>query len=246
MLTKKQELVKLYGFYDCNNASLSVFSDKGVKVSQKNCLKVSFQINSKTVGGLYVPVDDNFKLSDCQKEFRKAMKEITSAAGESVPQEASATVEDRIVKGEHRVKFTGSSSSQSLQAVEDTACITATLKNDYDKILAGMNPNDPIRPEIQGLCDAVIPNVKSWKDLISNFTVPRPTVWLCPVFGDSIKTCSGGVSTRDFPVRREALEERVTERRGEVRDNYCRIGRTMSVRAQVVVAQGMVYILNLQ
>ena len=238
IVAKKQ--TKFYGFYDCNDASMSVFSDKGVKIAQRNCLKVSFQCNSTTVGGMYLPVDDNFKLSHFQKDYRKAMKEITSGAEETV-----SAVEDRIVKGELQVQITENSPCQSSQEDEVfSAGITATTKDDYDKILAGWNPNDPIRPEIPGVSDAIIPNVKSWRELITDFTVPMPRVWQGPVYGDLMETYSGGVSTRDFPVRRETMKERerVEERRGVVRDSYCRIGRTVSVRAQAVVAQGIVRI----
>ena len=239
IVAKKQ--AKFYGFYDCNNASMSVFNDKGRKIVQRNCLKVSFQCNSTTVGGMYLPVDDNFKLSHFQKQFRKEMKEITSGAEDTV-----GAVEDRIVKGELQVQFTENSPCR--QSSQDdkvfSADVTATTKDDYDKILAGLNPNDPIQPEIPGVWDAVIPNVKSWKELISDFTVPMPRVWQGPVSGDLMETYSGGVSTRDFPVRRERMEERerVEERRGVVRDSYCRIGHTVSVRAQAVVAQGKVHI----
>ena len=113
------------------------------------------------------------------------MKEITSGAEDTV-----GAVEDRIVKGELQVQFTENSPCR--QSSQDdkvfSADVTATTKDDYDKILAGLNPNDPIQPEIPGVWDAVIPNVKSWKELISDFTVPMPTVWQGPVSGDLMET----------------------------------------------------------
>lgn len=35
-----------------------------------------------------------------------------------------------------------------------------------------MDPNEPIQPEIQRVCEAIIPDVKSWEEFISELTVP--------------------------------------------------------------------------
>ena len=88
---------------------------------------------------------------------------------------------------------------------KETTSIKASV-NDYNLVYGHMDPNQPIRPKIPGVCEEVIPNVESWNELF-NETVPLPYVWDKPhkTFGGGSLTSgvSGGVSTHGFRVEEE-------------------------------------------
>ena len=95
----------------------------------------------------------------------------------------------------------------------------------------GLDPNDPIRPEVPGLCDAVVPNVQSWNELFSE-TVPWPRIWQVPYDGPGECTASGGVTTRSIPVTevREAINGKI--------DHFKKSCNPHIVRAQHGTSQG--------
>ncbi len=118
-----------------------------------------------------------------------------------------------------------------------TGVVTASVDNS-NKHFTNEDPNMLIRPEIVGQCEAIIPNVKSWEELISE-SVPIPRMWM-----DRIGTpvAEGGVTTSNFSVREERLKKKVinAEHR-EWNGNYSRSGPLLAVRLDSVRAQGKSY-----
>ncbi len=92
-----------------------------------------------------------------------------------------------------------------------------------------------IRPEIVGQCEAIIPNVKSWEELVSE-SVPIPRMWMDII---SIPVAAGGVTTSNFSVREERLKKKVVNEEHRVwNGNYSRSGPLLTVRLESVRAQG--------
>ena len=91
---------------------------------------------------------------------------------------------------------------------KETISMKASV-NDYNLLYHDIDPNQPIRPGIPGLCEEVTPNVKSWNELYSE-TVPWPHVWQVPYVGVGTPVAGGGVTTCNFPVRVEPLTTKVS------------------------------------
>ena len=120
---------------------------------------------------------------------------------------------------------------QSLPRLKITTVIRAST-DDYNMLYNGLDPNDPIRPEVPRLCDAVVPNVQSWNELFSE-TVPWPRIWQVPYDGPGECTASGGVTTHSIPVTevREAVNGKI--------DHFKKSCNPHIVRAQHGTSQGM-------
>ena len=106
-----------------------------------------------------------------------------------------------------------------------------------------MDPNQPVRPGIPGLCDDIIPNVESWNGLF-NETVPLPYAWNKPrrtVGGGSLTGgVSGGVTTHGFRVEEERrVRVKVPSSEMPWVDQYKKRGSQLVVRAQRQIEQGM-------
>ena len=85
----------------------------------------------------------------------------------------------------------------------------------------------------------VIPHVKSWEELISEYTVPIPCKWLgVPSEGIGMPAACGGVSTRSFGVREEPFKQTTTHRETQWKDNFTKKGSLFGVRATAVTARG--------
>ena len=119
-----------------------------------------------------------------------------------IPASIESTIEDCIDGSILELKFTNSLKPCPplvLPPMKKIIVIKVTLNN-YDKLFASEDPNQPIIPEIPGICEAVVPNVNSWS-VISELTVPSPRVWLLPFTGIGTPTAAGGVTTSNFEVR---------------------------------------------
>ena len=124
---------------------------------------------------------------------------------------------------------------------KETTSIKASV-NDYNLLYGYMDPNQPIRPKIPGVCEEVIPNVESWNELF-NETVPWPCVWQKPHdIGDRVSVTSvvsGGVSTHSFRVEEEPrVRVKVPSRETQWVDHYKKRGSQLVVRAQRQMEQG--------
>lgn len=113
--------------------------------------------------------------------------------------------------------------SPVLPKVEVTTTLRASM-NDYNMLYKGMDPNMPIRPQIPGISDAIVPNVQSWSELFAE-TVPWPRTWKMPYDGVEILSATGGVSTCSIPVK-----ETVATRSGVQVPTKAAVGANMPVR----------------
>ena len=94
-----------------------------------------------------------------------------------------------------------------LPSFEETIIFMATVDN-YELLFAKEDPNKPIQPEIPGLCEELIPDVKTWNELISETSVPIPRVWWEPFVGIGKPSAWGGVTTSSFRTNEEPLRSR--------------------------------------
>ena len=100
-----------------------------------------------------------------------------------------------------------------------------------------MDPNQPIRPGIPGLCEEIIPNVKTWDELF-NETVPWPHVWQMPYIGVGEPVAGGGVTTRSIPVEEELRVRIDPSSEMPWVNQYKKRGSQLVVRAQRQMDQG--------
>lgn len=117
-----------------------------------------------------------------------------------------------------------------------TAVMSITMGK-FDKCLTDEDPNT-----LLGFCKAdIIPDVKSWYELISELTVPIPHIRQHPFVGIGVPMASGGVTTSNFVVREEPVQARAACVETEWKDNYKRSGPVLVVRARTeqVRTQGM-------
>ncbi len=141
-------------------------------------------------------------------------------------------IDTKMDKSGIEVKITDS--VQPCTPLSMTRVLTISVDNS-NKHFINEDPNMLILPEIVGQCEAVIPNVKSWEELVSE-SVPIPRMWM-----DRIGTpvAEGGVTTSNFSVREERLKKTVVnEERREWNGNYSRNGPLLAVRLESVRAQG--------
>ena len=101
-----------------------------------------------------------------------------------------------------------------------------------------MDPNQPIRPGIPGLCEEITPSVKSWDELF-NETVPWPHVWQMPYIGVGEPVAGGGVTTHGFRVEEEPrVRTKVPSGKTPWVDQYKKRDSQLAVRAQWQTNQG--------
>ena len=120
---------------------------------------------------------------------------------------------------------------------KETTSIKASV-DDYNLLFGNIDPNQPIRPGIPGLCEEIIPNVESWDELCEE-TVPWPYVWQMPYIGVGEPVASGGVTTRGFRVEEEPrVRVKVPSSETPWVDQYKKHGSQLAVRAQWQTNQG--------
>ena len=126
----------------------------------------------------------------------------------------------------------------ALPQQKQTTSIKASV-DDYNLLFGHMDPNQPICPEIPGLCEEITPSVKSWNELF-NETVPRPHVWQMPYIGVGEPVADCGVTTHGFRVKEEPRVRTKVVQSSETPwvDQYKKYGSQLAVRAQWQTNQG--------
>ena len=211
MLSKESK--RYYGYYDFGHAEMVMFQEDGTKCPPRRCLKVFqesfFIIGNNSIktekGWIYLPMAESAEQLTHIRDFFHSLlpKNDQSMITYPIPASIESTIEDCIDGSILELKFTNSLKPCPplvLPPMKKIIVIKATLNN-YDKLFASEDPNQPIIPEIPGICEAAIPNVNSWSELISELTVPSPQVWLLPFTGIGTPTAAGGVTTDKFEVR---------------------------------------------
>ena len=255
----KQGIRRRYGWYDRGLNEGVMFEEDGTLFQQQRSLKMVIKHTSSTNGKvtaeeslrLHLALMPNIPLPTMSEfgEFatkylpaRSVQHKITNNLGHfSANFNLEHHVSDRCVETKVSREFQPSHPSGFLRVKETTT--TKVSVDDFDTLYGDRDPNQPIRPEIPGKCEAVIPNVKSWSELY-NETVPWPHTWQTPYIGVGEPVVSGGVSTRHIPVREEAMKPRAVERETTWKDNYTRRGQELVTRAVNVVRKGMSTIIS--
>jgi hypothetical protein len=249
----KQGVRRRYGWYDRGLNEGVMFEEDGTLFQQQRSLKMVIEQASSTNGKVTeqeflrlhlalpsnVPLPKMSEFGHIASEFlpaRSVQHEITNNLGHfSENLNLEYHISDQHVEMKVSREFQPSRPSAFLRVKE-----TTTMKisvDDFDTLYGDLDPNLPIRPEIPGLCEAVIPHVKSWSELY-NETVPWPHTWQTPYIGVGEPVASGGVSTRHIPVREETMKPRAVERETTWKDNYTRRGQELVTRAVNVVTKG--------
>jgi hypothetical protein len=222
LFLKMQELIKLI-------LAVEWLKEKGVSFSRPWMMECSAPKSQKASQAIEVktkgPAEDAIKeaMGNFVKQLPESShKEIMTPLG---PLALDIDVDKNITESgiEAKIVTKRVPASPLLPKVEVAITLRASV-NDYDMLYKGMDPNMPIRPQIPGISDAIIPNVQSWSELFAE-TVPWPRTWKMPFNGTGFLSAGGGVSTCSIPVKepvatrsnvqipaREAVREKVPVR----------------------------------
>ena len=250
----KQGVRRRYGWYDRGLNEGVMFEEDGTLFQQQRSLKMVIEQTSSTNDKVTEQKFLRLHLALPSNVPLPKMSEFGHTASEFLP---AHSVQHEIMNNlghisanfnlEHRIsdQYVETKVSREFQPSHPSAFLrvkeTTTMKvsvDDFDTLYGDLDPNLPIRPEIPGKCEAVIPNVKSWTELY-NETVPWPHTWQTPYIGVGEPVTSGGVSTRHIPVREETMKPRAVERETTWKDSYTRRGQELVTRAVNVVTKGM-------
>ena len=221
---KKLKVERRYGYYDFGGAEVVMFKEDGTKCPPQKCLKF-FREDSSIIGNesiktgkgwLYLP----FPMAEAAENLAQIRDHFLGLLSQNdrsmitypIPALIEFTIEDSIDGNILELKCTHTFKPCPplvLPPMKKITIIKVTLDN-YDKLFASEDPNQSI-PEIPGICEAVIPNVNSWSELISELTVPAPQVWLLPFTGVGVASAAGGVTTTNIKVVQEPLVSKVAE-----------------------------------
>jgi hypothetical protein len=242
-----------YGYLDFDNSEVTMFKEDGTKCLTQKSLKFSLNhtgLNS-VYGWLYLPLPEGATIPEelskpkdqlLQLLPKSAHREIISPMPMSVDTVVDVANDNSSDDSKLELKITESynpSPPIALPPLKKTTTVHVTVSVDnYDELFANMDPNAPIQPEIEGMCEAIIPGVESWEELISELSVPLPRIWQTPFTGVGEPTAVGGVTTSSFPVRAEALMEQQVVENIESRHNYSSSGDLLMLRSVDVTEQG--------
>jgi hypothetical protein len=251
----KQGVRRRYGWYDRGLNEGVMFEEDGTLFQQQRSLKMVIEQASSTNGKVTeqeflrlhlalpsnVPLPKMSEFGHIASEFlpaRSIQHEITNNLGHfSANLNLEHHIGDRCVETKFSRECQPSRPLAFLRVKETTTMKVSV--DDFDTLYGDLDPNLPIRPEIPGKCEAVIPNVKSWSELY-NETVPWPHTWQTPYIGVGEPVSGGGVSTRHIPVREEVMKRRVVDRETTTwKDNCARRGQELVTRAVNVMKKGM-------
>ena len=241
-LDLKCGIKRLYGYCDPYYAEMFLFKEDGTPCPPRKSLKFNIRYNSP-IGEMTifqsVPISEQFQGVEEMKELKdKILKSLPDKLTYPLPASVETTVEDLTVN-ENGIKMEISQSLSPrpplvLPIVRDTKVMTATV-NDYDMLYAGMDPSMPI----PGPYGAIIPNVKSWNELMTELTELPPCVLQFPYAEMMQPIATGGITTRNIPVREEPLPARVVNKTTQSNGIYSGSGSLLTVQGTDTRVQGM-------
>lgn len=215
---KRKESSSRYGYYDHGSHEMVVFEADGTPYTKMSSLKtygrhltiVDGRLAEVTEGRVNIPFLEDV-MNRCGKEQDLQQKPENSSStvfsGSYGPFSMDVKVTPNGKSGEVTLSESDSCSQPHVKTI---VVVRSTADDNYDMLYKGNDPNVPLRPNIPGLCEAIVPNVKSWNELYSK-TVPWPRVWQLPYEGEGVSTATGGVTTRNIPVVYDDRERRVME-----------------------------------
>ena len=238
-----------YGWHDFGSNEMIMFEEDGTPCRRQKSLKFFLKESIDGIGKrsawLSLPLPPNIpspSIAELGEQIVKQLpqsshQELTGPFGRLL---VDVTVDSHAIgKDGAELKVTKTiqpTPPLALPQLRETTVVKASV-SDYDMLYGEMDPNQPIWPEIPGLCKEVIPNVRSWNELF-NETVPRPRVWQVPYIGVGVPAASGGVTTRDIPVREESMKRVPPSSETPWVDQYKKRGSQLVVRAQWQTDQG--------
>lgn len=207
-----------FGYYDFKNASAITFKGDGTRCPPQKYLNCGIEFHSTALPEEKVQFFFPIMLSPT--EFRDKILESlpppTAIAATSLAEESGKVTE---------------SLQPGLQLSLPPLTVMTTVTD--GKLYTDEDPNQLIQPEIPGVFEA---KVKSWEELITEWTVPIPCTW---AQGTREPSAMGGVSTRNFRVEEKPLRTMTAHKETQWIDNYKKSGHLLVVRAEHVRAQGM-------
>ena len=218
-----------FGYYDFENSSAITFKGDGTPCPPQKYLNCGIEFHSTALPEekmqFYIPIPLT------PEEFRdKVLESLPKSSHREITPQAAAAVDDLSKESGVELKVT-----ESLEPIPELALtVTATVTD--GKMYTDQDHNQLIRPEIPGECEAIIPKVKSWDELITEWTVPIPCMW---VQGNREPSAMGGISTREFRVEEQPLRRTPAHKETQWKDNYKKRGHLLVMRAQHITAQGM-------
>ena len=242
-----------YGWHDFGSNEMVMFEEDGTPCQRQQSLKFFFKQNVTLDGqrseegsawlSLPLPPTSNTGPSDSVSELgEQVLKQLQQSSHQELTDAFGhiAMDSEAIGKGGAELRITKTiqlaTPSLALPQLKQTTIMKASV-NDYNMLYGDMDPNQPIRPEIPGICEEVIPNVRSWNDLFKE-TVPWPHVWQVPYIGVGEPAASGGVTARDIPIREESMKRVRPSSETPWVDHYKKRGSQLIVRAQWQTNQG--------
>ena len=213
-----------YGWHDFGSKEMIMFNEDGVLCLQRQSLLKHHVTGHKTEERAFnLPHPPNTPTQTMVELGNKVVKQLPQSTHNEVSKDgAELKVETTIQPCPPQQKKTTS---------------TKASVNDYNLLYGHMDPNQPIRPGIPGLCEEIIPNVKTWDELF-NETVPWPHVWQMPYIGVGEPVAGGGVTTRSIPVEKELRVRKDPSSEMSWVNQYKKRGSQLVVRAQWQMDQG--------
>ena len=244
-LRKEHGVGRRYGYYDFGNAEAVMFREDGTPCPPQKCLKLGHECQISIMDGFialpkitewcYVLLTDKTPTAAMAKFKETLLKELPQSSSREIAKPMPLSVDMKVedCSNDSGVDITVTQTIRpcaplALPPVTITSIAKATVDN-YNMLYSGEDPNEPIRPEIPGVCEAIIPDVNSWEEFISEMTVPMPRTWQDPYVGIGEPSAWGGVTTSSFrvnetPLRRTEERDRDFEEEGVFRGNGTKIG----------------------
>ena len=255
----KQGVRRLYGWYDHGHNEGVMYDENGALCQQQRSIKMVRKIVTSVNGKqteqkherLYIRLPFNHSLPPISEvgpyltalshqEDAVHLESISALGRMSADFRAKTVIGDNSIEMKRQRKFQLCGDDAVTPTVKETITVKISV-DDFDALYGSMDPNQPIRPEIPGKREAVIPNVQTWSELYKE-TVPWPHTWKTPSFDVGQPSATGGVSARHInpvPVRQEQPRQRETVSETTWKDNFKRRGQELVVRGLDITRRGM-------
>ncbi len=207
---------RMYGQVDFHHCEEFLFKEDGTRVPTPRSLK--FRVQNKLPSNTVidrVSLSDEVKRSDLPvtKSTTVALSYIKQKEGDTLQYSASnyTDIEDSVERpnSPHQDSATGG------PVLKESQGVVATV-DDFDLLYEGIDPSWPI-PLGEGKITK--PDVKTWKELITEYSELPPYVIQSPYCELIEPMCSGGVSTQHIPIHQmqssaEHVREPIKSRHG--------------------------------
>lgn len=235
-----------YGYHDHRSSAMITFKEDGMPCPPQKYLHWSVEYHTNTlpfeikslchIPIKYQPAEFRDRLLQLlPKHSKKELKIQPADFSSDIEVDESADESGMEVRVTTTTKALETSHPLSLVPLQETLIVTANDGKQYKN----EDPNQAIEMLMDDREATIIPKVKSWDELISEYTVPIPCMWLNQSDELGQPAAMGGVSTRDIRVQEEALPTRAAHKETLWKDGFKRSGHLLGVRGQHITAQGM-------